>query len=147
MVMRRIIELHGRLSRTDRRPANPGVYSLVFQLHVQQDSDEPAWSETIRDVTVLPGGFYRVVLGGKSPLGADLFGDDPRWISVRVLRGSRVSPEHGARIPVMGLSVRMADAVENLQTQVRQLEGNGAAGDGRRGTTRLRELFSDLVTP
>ena len=69
-------EFHGRLCRSDKRPANPGLYHLQFQIHGQpRDSqrDKIYWEEVIEKVEVVPGGFYRVVLGQGEPVDPVIF--------------------------------------------------------------------------
>lgn len=107
--MARGIQFQGRLSRRDKRPANPGRYDLFFSLHPDPDSNRVLWSETIRGVEVMPGGFYYVVLGLKQPLNADLFSDGPRFMAVQVLRKGRPEGEHGARVPLLANELRLAE--------------------------------------
>jgi hypothetical protein len=78
------IEFHGRLSRSDRRPANPGQYDLTFQIFPKPTSQRVLWSETIAGVDVRSGGFFDVILGEVSPMSADLFSQGARWLGVQV---------------------------------------------------------------
>ena len=70
-----VLEFHGRLSRVDKRPANPGAYCLQFQLHGHQKGggkrDRVYWEETLDNIQVAAGGFYRVILGRTAPVPAN----------------------------------------------------------------------------
>ena len=110
-------EFHGRLCRSDKRPANPGVYHLQFQLHGQpRDSqrDKLYWEEVIEKVEVVPGGFYRVVLGQTVPVDPATFSRGVRWMSVRVVRAGKLDEEHGVRIPMIGHSFRLYSSLGKL---------------------------------
>lgn len=119
--MAQVLEFSGRLTRSDKRPANPGRYDLLVGIHGSGADHSPLWEEKLRGVDVVPGGFYRVVLGRSSPLSATLFDEGPRWVSVRVLRGRIVEDETAPRVPIAGL-------VLSLDARVTALEG-GASGD------------------
>ena len=118
-------EFYGRLSRSDKRPANPGAYHLQFQLHGQpraNQRDKLYWEEVIEDVDVSPGGFYRVVLGQKTPVEPNVFARGIRWMSVRVLRGGKLDEENNSRIPVVGHSMRLYSALNKLDSRLEETE-------------------------
>lgn len=118
-------EFHGRLSRSDKRPANPGLYHLQFQLHGQpraSQRDKLYWEEVLESVDVSPGGFYRVVLGQSTPVEPNVFSRGIRWLSVRVVRGGKLDEEHSARIPVIGHSMRLYSALNKLDARLVEME-------------------------
>ena len=116
-----LIEFHGRLSRSDKRPANPGRYDLLFQLHPSPDATATLWSENLKGIEVAPGGFYYVTLGQKAPLSAALFAST-RWLSVRVIVGGKRSDEHSSRVPMLGQVVCLGELVQQLDARVQSLE-------------------------
>lgn len=146
-----LIEFHGRLSRSDKRPANPGRYDLLFQLHPSGEGSASLWSESLKGVEVAPGGFYYVTLGQKTPLSASLFNAEPRWLSVRVIAGGKRSDEHSSRVPVLGQLISLADMVQQIDARVQQVEsaltGIGSPRSGRRegGPAQLREWAQELA--
>ncbi len=121
-----LLEFHGRLSRSDKRPANPGAYSLLFQLHGQSRTgakrDKVYWQETLEGVQVSPGGFYRVVLGAAEPLPSKIFTPGPRWMSVQVIRSGRLDAENGARIPVLGHELALQTELHRISRRLDKLE-------------------------
>ncbi len=121
-----VLEFHGRLSRADKRPANPGDYKLVFRLHghsrVGAKRDKVYWEESLERVPISPGGFYRVVLGRSAPLLAKFFDGAPRWMSVQVVRAGRLDSEHGARIPIMGQQLRLDIKLDRTKQALSDLE-------------------------
>lgn len=145
-----LIEFHGRLSRSDKRPANPGRYDLLFQLHPSADGNATLWSENLRGIDVAPGGFYYVTLGQKAPLSSTLFAA-PRWLSVRVIVGGKRSDEHSSRVPMLGQVVCLGELVQQLDARVQSLESALSTLDaGRRGGreqspgARLRDWAEDV---
>ena len=123
--MQGLIEFQGRLSRADKRPANPGSYCLQFQLHGQaRDSkrDKVYWEEVLESVEVAPGGFYRVVLGRTQPVNGKVFGRGVRWMSVRVVRSGTLDDENGSRSPVVGQDVRLYASVETINKKIEGLQ-------------------------
>jgi hypothetical protein len=127
-----VVEFHGRLSRADKRPANPGDYNLLFRLHghsrIGAKRDKVYWEESLERVPVSPGGFYRVVLGRSAPMSPKYFDGAPRWMSVQVVRSGRLDSEYSARIPIMGQELRLdmklsrtQRDLEDLETRVRML--------------------------
>lgn len=145
------IEFHGRLSRSDRRPANPGQYELLFQLFPKATSRRVLWSETLSDVEVRSGGFFDVVLGTLSPISASLFSQTPRWLGVRVVRGGRAEGEHTSRTPLLGDGVRLHVRLVELGARLTHLEeafiGEDATGRSARLRAlprRIQQLYSDL---
>lgn len=145
-----LIEFHGRLSRSDKRPANPGRYDLLFQLHASVDGSAAIWSENVRGVDVAPGGFYYVALGQKAPLVANLFSGGPRWLSVRVIVGGKRSDEHSSRVPLLGQIVSLGEVTQQLEARVAQIENTlsnlGSPRGLRReqGPTNLRDWAADM---
>lgn len=145
-----LLEFHGRLSRSDKRPANPGRYDLLFQLHASAEGGSGLWSETLKGVDVAPGGFYYVVLGQKTPLTASLFGSSPRWLSVRVITGGKRTDEHSSRVPIVGQTVFLGEVVQTVENRILQIEqtllgtdpGRGARKDN--GAPRFRDWVSDF---
>jgi len=118
-------EFHGRLCRSDKRPANPGQYHLQFQLHGQpRDSqrDKLYWEEVIEKVEVVPGGFYRVVLGQSVPIEPVVFSRGVRWMSVRVVRAGKLDEEHGVRVPVVGHAFRLYASLGKLGSRLEDVE-------------------------
>lgn len=146
-----LIEFHGRLSRSDKRPANPGRYDLLFQLHASSDSAATLWSETLKGVDVAPGGFYYVTLGQKLGLNAGLFTGGPRWLSVRVIAGGKRSDEHSSRVPVLGQLICLAELMQGVENRVAQIEGAltgiGSARSGRRegSAGQLRDWAQEMA--
>lgn len=119
--MQGLLEFQGRLTRSDKRPANPGSYCLQFQLHGQPSDnkrDKVHWEEVVESVDVVPGGFFRVVLGRKLPLDEGVFGRGIRWMSVRVVRSGTLDDEHVARAPVVGGEVRLYGALDKLKKAI-----------------------------
>lgn len=111
------ITFHGRLSRRDGRPANPGAYSLRFRLHADASTGRSNWQEDQDGVDVGAGGFFSVVLGVVNPLRADHFVTLPRWLSVRVVSRNQPEEENGFRTPLLGETVRLAKI--NAQSEKR----------------------------
>ena len=123
--MQGLLEFHGRLSRSDKRPANPGSYCLQFQLHGQaraSQRDKIYWEEVHDTVDVAPGGFYQVVLGRKVPLDGTMFSRGARWMSVRVVRAGKLDEENNKRIPVVGNSFSLAKSLDKTNHRVNSLE-------------------------
>ena len=118
-------EFHGRLCRSDKRPANPGLYHLQFQLHGQpRDSqrDKIYWEEVIEKVEVVPGGFYRVILGQTAEVDPATFSRGVRWMSVRVVRGGKLDDEHGIRVPMIGHAFRLYSSLGKLGARLEEVE-------------------------
>ena len=146
--MAHVIEYQGRLPRSDKRPANPGTYDLQFDLWTASTGGERIWSERIREVEVAPGGFFRVVLGLDEPFGIETFESVPRFLGIRVVRGSRVGEEHGARAPVAGTAVRLAqllDAVGGNALPPARSEERAELDALPGRLARLKELVSDIA--
>lgn len=116
--MAQVMEFSGRLSRSDKRPANPGSYDLRFGIHASVGDDDPLWEEIVRGVDVVPGGFFHVVLGRSLPLEAVIFEELPRWVSVRVVHGRSVDEENGPRVPVTGLPVLLGHRLRTLESRM-----------------------------
>jgi hypothetical protein len=124
--MQGLFEFQGRLSRADKRPANPGSYCLQFQLHGQaRDSkrDKVHWEEVLESVEVAPGGFYRVVLGRTQPVDGKVFGRGVRWMSVRVVRSGTLDDENGSRSPVVGQDTRLYASIDRINQKIEDLQG------------------------
>ncbi len=122
--MQGLLEFQGRLSRSDKRPANPGTYCLQFQLHGQpreSKRDKIHWEEVVETVEVAPGGFFRVVLGRKVPFEESMFGRGIRWMSFRVVRSGTLDDEHCARAPVVGGEVRLYGRLDKLKSSIEDL--------------------------
>ncbi len=144
--MAQVLEFSGRLTRSDKRPANPGRYDLRFEIHASAADGDPLWEETVRGVDVVPGGFYRVVLGRTTPMRPDLFDGSLRWAAVRVVRGRRIDEETAPRVPIAGV-------VQILAARVRALEDRlgveppdmGAAEENDRFQDALEELEDRLA--
>ena len=109
-----LIEFHGRLPRADKRPANPGRYDILFRLHSRAQGEKPIWSEKLESVDVLPGGFFRVVLGQETPIENGVFAESPRWLAIHVVRRGRIAAEMGPRIPLVGTMVQLTQGVNDL---------------------------------
>ncbi len=116
------ITFHGRLSRRDGRPANPGTYTLRFALHADSVTGRSNWQEDQDGVNVGPGGFFSVVLGSVYPLRADHFVTLPRWLSVRVLRRGQPEEENGVRTPLLGETMRLAKVNSQFEKRFKILE-------------------------
>jgi hypothetical protein len=138
--MQGLLEFHGRLSRSDKRPANPGAYSLLFQLHGQSRAggkrDRVYWQETLEGVEISPGGFYRVVLGRSEPMAAKVFAPGPRWMSVQVIRSGHLDGEYSRRVPVLGHELSLQHALlrtglrlEKLENTIAQLGSSSAKAE------------------
>jgi len=138
------IEYHGRLTRRDGRPANPGTYSLQFALHADERTRRTSWTEALQDVQVAPGGFYSVVLGLERPMKVEHFKDAPRWLSVRVVRKGEAAEESGPRSPMVGTQVRLLDALERLEKRVVKLEEYRLAQADEPSTKRLAERLDKV---
>lgn len=139
-----LVEFQGRLARADKRPANPGRYTLLFRLHPAEGSERVEWEESVADVEVTPGGFFNVVLGLAEPLAPDLFESGPLWLSVRVSRESEIGDEHGARVPLVGstarLGWRLAEVAERVGQLEEAIEVDGASGGRDKLVNRLSHL-------
>ena len=123
--MQGLLEFHGRLSRSDKRPANPGSYCLQFQLHGQaraSQRDKVYWEEVLDTVDVAPGGFYQVVLGRKVPLDGSMFSRGARWMSVRVVRAGNLDEENNKRIPIVGNAFSLSRSLDKTNEKVDTLE-------------------------
>lgn len=141
--MAQVLEFSGRLVRADKRPANPGRYDLLVGVHASEVDPEPLWEEAVRDVEVVPGGFFWVLLGRTAPLEGSLFEEVPRWVSVRVLRGREVEPEDGPRVPLAGSLFRLEERVEALE----QAQGTGSAARGvRADLEQIEQRLESLET-
>ncbi|MEC8192942.1 MAG: hypothetical protein VX944_07065 [Myxococcota bacterium] len=122
--MQGLLEFQGRLTRSDKRPANPGSYCLQFQLHGQpRDSkrDKVHWEEVLEAVDVAPGGFFRVVLGRTTPFAESMFGRGIRWMSVRVVRSGTLDEEHSNRTPIIGAEARLYGGLDRIKASVAEL--------------------------
>jgi hypothetical protein len=139
LTMHGLLEFHGRLSRSDKRPANPGSYSLLFQLHGHSRSgakrDKVYWEETLHEVEIAPGGFYRVVLGRAEQVPPKIFSTGPRWMSVQVIRSGRLDVEHNLRIPVLGHELLSQVESEKVTVRLDKLEASLESMSG--STTRV----------
>jgi prefoldin subunit 5 len=150
--MQGLFEFQGRLSRADKRPANPGSYCLQFQLHGQErDSkrDKVYWEEVLESVDVAAGGFYRVVLGRSQPVDGKVFGRGVRWMSVRVVRSGTLDDENGARSPVIGQDVRLYASIDRIDGKIEDLQGKlsaviSSSPKTERFQTRLNRLSDEL---
>ena len=145
--MHGVIEFHGRLSRSDKRPANPGRYDMLFQLHPTEESNASLWSETVRGIEVAAGGFYHVLLGEKNTLEAQLFDKSVRWLSVRVIASGRRSEEHSLRVPLTGQALAASESLAQLEERTATLEAVVGVDGGREagvGLSRLREWVEEL---
>ena len=149
-----LIEFHGRLSRGDKRPANPGGYCLQFQLHGHQKSgsrrDKVYWEEVLEDVDVSPGGFYRVVLGQKIPVDSKMFTHGVRWMSIRVVRSGKLEDENGLRIPVLGQSLILGRDLERAAQRMGVLEDKLTAATSsvpkvEQFQTRLKRIVDGIA--
>lgn len=139
--MAHVLEFNGRLTRSDKRPANPGTYDLGFALHASVGDDEPVWSENARGVDVVPGGFFRVVLGRSQPLSGELFAEGPQWLAVRVIRGRQMEEETGPRVPVAGGQLLLWERVDRIEGRM----GEGDVGERLQGLVdELRERLESL---
>ena len=116
------ITFHGRLSRRDGRPANPGTYTLRFALHADRNTGRSNWQEDQDGVTIGSGGFFSVVLGVVKPLKPDHFATLPRWLSVRVVRGGHVEEENGIRTPLLGETMRLAKVNAQVEKRLATVE-------------------------
>lgn len=145
--MSTLIEFHGRLSRSDKRPANPGRYDLLFQLHPTAEGAAVLWSETLKDIDVAPGGFYYVILGQMTPLSSNLFTTAPRWLSVRVLASGKKTEEHSSRVPLLGTEVALWEQVQGVEARLAQIEHvlMGAETRVGRSTGRLRDWMDEVT--
>jgi len=150
--MQGLFEFQGRLSRADKRPANPGSYCLQFQLHGQaRDSkrDKVYWEEVLESVEVAPGGFYRVVLGRSQPVDGKVFGRGVRWMSVRVVRSGTLDDENGSRSPVVGQDVRLYDSIDRINRKIVDLQEGlhqltSSSPKMEKFQTRFNRLTEDL---
>ena len=147
------IEFQGRLSRSDRRPANPGQYDLSFQIFSKPTSNRVLWSETISKVEVRSGGFFSVILGQANPMAGELFSKAPRWLAIQVIRAGRADGEHSSRVPLMGGSLRFQTKLSALSERLSHLENSFIGEDSVRRSSRLRALprriekvYTDLRT-
>jgi ribosomal protein S28E/S33 len=145
------IEFHGRLSRSDRRPANPGQYDLTFQIFPKPTSQRVLWSETIAGVDVRSGGFFDVILGEVSPMSADLFSQGARWLGVQVSRSGQLDGEHSPRVPLLGDGVRLLAQLAELGGRLDHLEDAfigedsvGRSGRLRALPRRIHQIYTDL---
>ncbi len=142
------ITFHGRLSRRDGRPANPGTYSLRFALHADASTGRSNWQEDQDGVNIGPGGFFSVVLGIVNPLRADHFVTLPRWLSVRVVRRGQPEEENGVRTPLLGETMRLAKINTQYEKRFKILESfreDAVAGpDPSRLATRVDGVDSRL---
>ena len=123
--MQGLLDFHGRLSRSDKRPANPGSYCLQFQLHGQaraSQRDKVYWEEVLDSVDVSPGGFYQVVLGRKVPIDGSMFSRGARWMSVRVVRAGNLDEENNKRIPVVGHAFSLSKTLDKTNEKIDSLE-------------------------
>lgn len=128
------IEFHGRLCRAAEPPATPGLYDLLFRLHPERHGESALWEDEVRAIPVSTGGYYHVILGGGNALVPHLFDGSPRYLSVRLLHGNAVLDEAADRVPVLGLVLKVAEAVDHLDGRVAALE----AANGRLATARRR---------
>jgi len=123
--MQGLLEFHGRLCRSDKRPANPGNYCLQFQLHGQArpgQRDKVYWEEVLDTVEISPGGFYQVVLGRKAPIDGTMFSRGARWMSVRVVRAGKLDAENNGRVPVVGNAFSLAKSMAKTAVRIDNLE-------------------------
>lgn len=138
------VEFRGRLSRSDRRPANPGRYALLFQLFPAEQSRRVLWSETHDKVEVRAGGFYDIVLGTQAPLEPRVFAESPRWLAVQILRQGRPVGEHAPRVPLLGDTLRLDARLDTAVGRIRYLEdalaGRAGLGEDDERAQRLRAL-------
>jgi hypothetical protein len=130
------LEFHGRLCRADHPPARPGLYDLRFGLHARPDDHATLWEDEIDAIPVAAGGFYHVVLGRGNALEADVFDGSPRFLSVRLARLPGPAEEVADRVPLLGLVLRLADALVHVEARIAALEA--APVSSRDPTARLR---------
>lgn len=136
------IEFHGRLSRADGRPANPGTYDLDFRLHDTADAITALWREEARDVAVAAGGFYHVILGFGTPLHPRLFASGPKFLSCSIARGARSGEEMGERVALLGATLRLEATVADLDARLAALEIERQAVPALDGALIRRRLVS-----
>jgi len=141
------LDHHGRLSRSDKRPANPGRYDLRFDLRPGRESQASLWHEVIRGVEIAPGGYYNVILGRVNRLSADLFRSGQRWLSVRVVRGTSIVPETGPRVPLSGTQLQLGARLKQIEKRA----GSGGIEPDERidklpgRVSKLKSLVEDLL--
>lgn len=107
-----MIEISGRLTGPQGTLVTGGPVDLIFALHPTRDSGESLWEEAIRAVPLDPTGGFWVVLGQRTPIAAEHFGEAPAWVSVR-LPGPD-NREAGPRIPVTGATLKLDERLETL---------------------------------
>lgn len=157
--MAQTMEFSGRLTRSDKRPANPGRYDLQFGIHGTAADAPSFWQEVVRGVDIVPGGFFKVVLGRGTPLEPELFEEGPRWLSVRIVRGRVVDDETAPRVPVSGellsLEARVGALEERVEAgelsdavreQIEALEARLESVEGELESSDLALRVQDLST-
>lgn len=103
------------------RPASASSYELLFRLHPTQDDDDVLWEEPHTAVSVGLAGQFDVILGQTVPLSPDLFLEIPRYLSVSVLHDGRIGEEASARVPILGLELRLQAALAMVVSQLEPL--------------------------
>ncbi len=117
-----IVECHGRLCRSDGRPANPGTYRLYFSLHRERRGAKELWAETLDGVDVAPGGFYHIILGSQTPFPENLFRGNPVYLATRVVRGDKIADESTHRVPVIAHSLQNGTVLADIHARLSALE-------------------------
>jgi hypothetical protein len=152
-----VVEHHGRLSRADGRPANPGTYHLRFTFHATPEGLECLWEENLRSVTVSSGGFYHVLLGQEDPISEEIFRDAPAWLAVQVIRAGHAEDATSQRVPLLGShlmlhreSRRCSDRLDRVETVLKEagvlrIDGAEAEAEAER-LDIIEEALARLAT-
>ena len=150
--MAHVIEFQGRLGRTDGRDVAAGRIDLRFRLHLAQEGAAHLWEERHADVRIASGGGYSVLLGSGAALEAGLFEED-RWLGVYLERGDG-AVEVGDRVPLTGVTLRLADQLRALNARMdatdamtadrSPFEGDGVDVPARRRVLKLHRRLRKL---
>lgn len=150
--MPHVIEFQGRLARTDGRDVAAGRMDLRFRLHLAQEGAAHLWEERHAEVRIATGGGYSVLLGSAVELEAALF-EEERWLGVYLERGG-CAVEVGDRVPLTGVTLRLADqlralnarmdATDAISAERSPFEGDGVDVPARRRVLKLHRRLRKL---
>ena len=109
----------GTITQSDGQPLT-GIERITFSLNTQANGGSVVWSEQL-DV-VLDAGAYSVVLGAESSLSAELFGDNPLYLGVKLQSADEFSPR--SKITAVPYAFSSASVTDKVNAEGGLFVGN-----------------------
>ena len=110
------MSFQGFLSDLSGEPLD-GLHNMTFTLYGSAEGSDVVWVQTL-EVTVTSGTFSVTLGGGDNPLDANIFGDQPLWLGVKVDAGDELSPRQAiGSVPYAVRASRADNALEEADVQ------------------------------